>query len=166
LYSKLLLRPTVFCISCIYIPLTVFVRAILLGTARLRSILRSTWRSGDYLSGSGTDHCRCLSIDELHCMAGNSSERITMVHGTLRRVMCWGRGVRMTMQLVLKRVQGGEADPPCRDCGDILKSDTISFGQMLVPEVIERAMAAVLQCPNRRWSSACRTNFEVHLVSP
>src|SRR4029078_12835363 len=30
--------------------------------------------------------------------------------------------------------------PPCRDCGGILKSATISFGQALVPEVIERAM--------------------------
>ena len=30
--------------------------------------------------------------------------------------------------------------PQCRDCGGILKSDTISFGQQLVPEVIDRAM--------------------------
>jgi hypothetical protein len=36
------------------------------------------------------------------------------VHGTIRRVMCWGGGVRTTMQSVLKRVQDGEADPPCR----------------------------------------------------
>src|SRR6185369_7246209 len=35
-----------------------------------------------------------------------------------------------------------EADPPCLDCGGILKSDTISFGQNLVPEGIERAMRA------------------------
>jgi NAD-dependent deacetylase len=46
------------------------------------------------------------------------------------------------MQLVLERVRAGEADPHCRDCGGILKSDTISFGQQLVPEVIDRAMAA------------------------
>jgi len=41
---------------------------------------------------------------------------------------------------VLERVRAGEEDPPCRDCGGILKSDTISFGQQLVPEVIDRAM--------------------------
>ena len=46
------------------------------------------------------------------------------------------------MQEVLARVRGGEQDPPCLDCGGILKSDTISFGQALVPEVIERAMRA------------------------
>jgi NAD-dependent deacetylase len=39
-------------------------------------------------------------------------------------------------------VRAGEEDPPCRDCGGILKSDTISFGQQLVPEVIDRAMQA------------------------
>jgi NAD-dependent deacetylase len=31
---------------------------------------------------------------------------------------------------------------PCRDCGGILKSATISFGQPLVPAVIERALRA------------------------
>jgi NAD-dependent deacetylase len=39
-------------------------------------------------------------------------------------------------------VRAGEEDPPCRSCGGILKSATISFGQALVPEVIERAMQA------------------------
>jgi NAD-dependent deacetylase len=46
------------------------------------------------------------------------------------------------MQNVLERVRAGEADPLCLDCGGILKSDTISFGQQLVPEVIDRAMQA------------------------
>jgi len=37
-------------------------------------------------------------------------------------------------------VRAGEEDPACRSCGGILKSATISFGQQLVPEVIDRAM--------------------------
>ena len=44
------------------------------------------------------------------------------------------------MQSVLERVRGGEDDPSCATCGGILKSDTISFGQSLVPAVIESAM--------------------------
>jgi len=43
---------------------------------------------------------------------------------------------------VLQRVRAGERDPPCERCGGILKSATISFGQPLVPEVIDRAMRA------------------------
>jgi NAD-dependent deacetylase len=80
------------------------------------------------------------NIDELHQIAGNSPELIIEVHGTMRRVMCWDCGMRAPMQKALDRVRAGEEDPKCRACGGILKSDTISFGQQLVPEVIDRAM--------------------------
>ncbi len=80
------------------------------------------------------------NIDGLHQIAGNSPGRVIEVHGTMRRFMCWGCGMRGPMQRVLERVRAGEEDPRCRDCGGILKSDTISFGQQLVPEVIDRAM--------------------------
>jgi len=82
------------------------------------------------------------NIDELHRIAGNSPARTIEVHGTMRRVVCWGCGDRMPMQEVLARVRAGEDDPACPRCGGILKSDTISFGQALVPEVIDRALAA------------------------
>jgi NAD-dependent deacetylase len=82
------------------------------------------------------------NIDELHQLAGNSPDKVIEVHGTMRRVMCMSCGMRAPMQKALDRVRAGEADPPCRDCGGILKSDTISFGQQLVPEVIDRAMLA------------------------
>jgi NAD-dependent deacetylase len=80
------------------------------------------------------------NIDELHQIAGTSPERVVEVHGTVRRVMCMSCGMRAPMEKALDRVRAGEADPPCRVCGGILKSDTISFGQALVPEVIARAM--------------------------
>jgi NAD-dependent deacetylase len=85
------------------------------------------------------------NIDELHQLAGNSPDRVIEVHGSIRRFMCFGCGMRGPMQLVLERVRAGEADPACRDCGGILKSDTISFGQQLVPQVIDRAMLAATQ---------------------
>ena len=82
------------------------------------------------------------NIDELHQVAGNSPDKVIEVHGSMRRFMCWGCGMRGPMQRVLERVRAGEEDPACRDCGGVLKSDTISFGQQLVPEVIDRAMRA------------------------
>jgi len=85
------------------------------------------------------------NIDELHQVAGNSRERVIEVHGTMRKFMCFGCGMRGAMQLVLERVRAGEEDPHCRDCGGILKSDTISFGQQLVPEVIDQAMQAAAE---------------------
>ena len=64
------------------------------------------------------------------------------MHGTVREFVCMSCGARGPMPVVLERVRAGEEDPPCRDCGGILKSATISFGQQLVPEVIDRAMQA------------------------
>ncbi len=79
------------------------------------------------------------NIDELHQMAGNSPGKVIEVHGTVRKVVCMNCGMTEPMQKALDRVRAGEEDPPCRDCGGILKSATISFGQQLVPEVIDRA---------------------------
>jgi NAD-dependent protein deacetylase/lipoamidase len=80
------------------------------------------------------------NIDGLHLRAGHAAARVIEVHGTLHEVTCWGCGWRGPMQPVLDRVRAGEPDPPCDTCGGILKSATISFGQALVPEVIERAL--------------------------
>ncbi len=82
------------------------------------------------------------NVDELHQIAGNTRDKVVEVHGTIRRVMCWRCGRRSPMEETLARVRAGEADPACPDCGGILKSDTISFGQALVPEVIDRALTA------------------------
>ncbi len=82
------------------------------------------------------------NIDGLHQRAGIPAEKVIEVHGTLHYAMCLSCGWRGDMQIVLARVRAGEQDPACTECGGILKSDTISFGQALVPEVIDRAMQA------------------------
>ncbi len=85
------------------------------------------------------------NIDGLHQKAGNSPRRVIEVHGTLHAVVCLSCGCKGPMQATLERVRAGEADPPCEQCGGVLKSDTISFGQPLVPEVIDRAMRAAAE---------------------
>ena len=80
------------------------------------------------------------NIDGLHQRAGVSADKVIEVHGTLHQVMCLSCGWRGPMQQTLDRVRAGEEAPECLDCGGLLKSDTISFGQQLIPEVIERAM--------------------------
>src|SRR5262245_48128983 len=86
------------------------------------------------------------NVDELHQRAGNSPAKVIEVHGTMRWSRCWGCGDRRPMDEILERVDAGEEDPPCEVCGGILKSDTISFGQNLVPEVIDGAMRASSDC--------------------
>ena len=79
------------------------------------------------------------NVDELHQRAGVDPDLVIEVHGTMRSVVCMSCGETAPMEKVLARVDAGEEDPPCRTCGGILKSATISFGQSLVPEVIDRA---------------------------
>src|SRR3982074_1418828 len=86
------------------------------------------------------------NIDELHQQAGNSPGLVIEVHGTMRRVMCWECGERAPGEKRRPRVRAGEEDPNCRSCGGILKSDTISFGQALDPDVLAAAEAAALDC--------------------
>jgi NAD-dependent deacetylase len=85
------------------------------------------------------------NIDGLHQRAGSSAGKVIEVHGTMREVMCMQCDWRGPMPPVLDRVRAGEEDPPCAQCGGILKSATISFGQPLVPAVIARAMRAAAE---------------------
>jgi len=86
------------------------------------------------------------NIDGLHQAAGTSPDRVVEIHGTILEVMCMACGERGPMHATLDRVRAGEEDPPCRRCGGILKSATISFGQALVTEDLSRATEAAQEC--------------------
>ena len=59
--------------------------------------------------------------------------------------------------------EAGEEDPPCRRCGGILKSATISFGQGLDPATLRRAVTAGRASPTCCSPSAPR--LQVHPVA-
>lgn len=82
------------------------------------------------------------NVDGLHQAAGSSPDRVVEIHGTLQEVQCMRCDDRAPMANALRRVIDGEEDPPCRSCGGILKSATISFGQGLVATDLERAQHA------------------------
>jgi len=86
------------------------------------------------------------NIDELHQKAGTDPAKVVEIHGTMRHVVCMSCGERAPMERALERVRAGEDDPPCRTCGGILKSATISFGQNLVVDDLERAQRAAEEC--------------------
>ena len=86
------------------------------------------------------------NVDGLHQKAGTSPALVVEIHGTAREVTCLSCGERAAMERALARVRAGEEDPPCRTCGGILKSATISFGQSLVAEDLRRAERAARAC--------------------
>ena len=86
------------------------------------------------------------NVDGLHLAAGSDPTLVVEVHGTTREVACLSCDERAPMERAVARVRAGEEDPPCRSCGGMLKSATISFGQSLVPDDLQRAEGAARQC--------------------
>ncbi len=86
------------------------------------------------------------NIDGLHLAAGSSPEKTIEIHGTVHEAKCLQCGWRGPMSETLQRVESGAEDPDCLVCGGMLKSATISFGENLVPEDLERAHRAAKRC--------------------
>jgi NAD-dependent deacetylase len=86
------------------------------------------------------------NIDGLHQAAGSSPALVHEIHGTVHEVVCVGCGERTSMRAALERVAAGEPDPSCLRCGDVLKSATVYFGQMLDEQVVAECTAAAADC--------------------
>ncbi|GGT79463.1 NAD-dependent protein deacetylase 2 [Actinomadura citrea] len=86
------------------------------------------------------------NIDGLHQRAGSTDGAVIEIHGTAREAVCLSCELRTPMQEIIARVEAGEADPPCAECGGIQKSATISFGQALDQHVLDAAITAARSC--------------------
>ena len=86
------------------------------------------------------------NFDGLHHDAGNEAKRIVEIHGTSREAACTLCGTRSSMIDLQQRIDAGEIDPRCPECGGYLKSATILFGQR-VPEIeLTRAREMAASC--------------------
>jgi NAD-dependent deacetylase len=86
------------------------------------------------------------NVDGLHRAAGSDPDRLVEIHGTVHDAKCLRCGWRGPMADTLDRVRRGEEDPACSECGGMLKSATISFGEDLVAEDLLRAQRAAAEC--------------------
>jgi NAD-dependent deacetylase len=81
------------------------------------------------------------NIDGLHARAGTTAERLVELHGTNSLVECQTCGRRSDPAPHFEEF-GKTRRPPVCECGGFLKPATISFGQNLRNEDLERAEAA------------------------
>ncbi|MFJ8110674.1 SIR2 family NAD-dependent protein deacylase [Streptomyces sp. NPDC096132] len=86
------------------------------------------------------------NVDGLHQLAGVPDRKVLELHGTARSVVCTKCHARGPMEDALARVEAGEEDPPCLECGGILKSATVMFGERLDPVVLGDALAITKAC--------------------
>jgi NAD-dependent deacetylase len=86
------------------------------------------------------------NVDGLHQLAGMPDRKVLELHGSSRTVVCTACEAAGPMAEALRRVAAGEEDPACRECGGILKSATVMFGQALDPAVLGEAVAVTKAC--------------------
>jgi NAD-dependent deacetylase len=86
------------------------------------------------------------NIDGLHQAAGSSEARVVELHGTNRWVECVDCGKLSHPDPAVAAFLAARRVPTCDGCGGWLKFATISFGQSLKPEVVERAFAEAAAC--------------------
>ncbi|MEU8587639.1 Sir2 family NAD-dependent protein deacetylase [Streptomyces sp. NPDC048664] len=86
------------------------------------------------------------NVDGLHQLAGMPERKVLELHGTARSVVCTSCRARGPMRDAIARVEAGEDDPLCLECGGILKSATVMFGERLDPAVLGEALAITKAC--------------------
>ena len=85
------------------------------------------------------------NVDGLHERSGFPGERLVNIHGTGSRIRCTACGAEAAREVGQQQWEAGVAVPRCA-CGGAWKPATISFGQGLVAEDLERAMRAAAGC--------------------
>ncbi len=91
------------------------------------------WREGRLVG------CVTQNIDGLHQAAGLPDEAVAELHGNTRRARCLRCEQTWPTETVLEWVDAGAADPSCPNCGGIVKTATVMFGEMLPQREMERA---------------------------
>jgi len=85
------------------------------------------------------------NVDGLHERSGVPPERLVNIHGTDSEAVCMACDARAAREVPQRLWEQGVAAPRC-DCGGAWKPATISFGQSLVAEDLERAMHEAGRC--------------------
>ena len=86
------------------------------------------------------------NVDGLHQAAGVPEERVIELHGNITQAGCLACGKRFELDDIRAEFQRTERAPSCDACGGHVKAATISFGQPLPEEALDRSRAEALAC--------------------
>jgi NAD-dependent deacetylase len=78
------------------------------------------------------------NIDNLHQQSGFAPDRVIELHGNTTYARCIGCGKAYDLAWVKQRFDDSGA-PDCTDCGEPVKTATISFGQAMPEDAMARA---------------------------
>ena len=91
-------------------------------------------------------HIITQNIDNLHQMSGIPADRVVELHGNTRYAKCLDCGTRSELEPIRVHFETQGEPPDCTECGGLLKTATISFGQAMPEREMERAERATRAC--------------------
>lgn len=86
------------------------------------------------------------NIDGLHQQAGVPAELVIELHGNSTYAVCLECSKRYEIEPILRAFTADGTLPICDDCGGIVKTATISFGQQMPEDALRRAFNETLAC--------------------
>lgn len=79
------------------------------------------------------------NVDGLHHKSGLDDDIVAELHGNVRNSHCMSCGTSWPTEAVLEWVEAGADDPACPECGGMVKTNTIMFGEMLPEQEVRQA---------------------------
>lgn len=79
------------------------------------------------------------NIDGLHQKSGVPQDRVIELHGSTRKFRCVPNSHIIDGDIIQQQLEQGELDPRCPECGGVLRSDTVLFGESLPRAALEMA---------------------------
>ena len=86
------------------------------------------------------------NIDNLHQAAGVPGDDVIELHGNTTFATCLDCGMRYELAHIRERFMSAGGHAPDCACGGYIKTATVSFGQAMPEEAMQRAQAWALDC--------------------
>jgi len=91
-------------------------------------------------------HVITQNIDDLHQASGIPAGQVIELHGNTRYAKCLDCGRREELEPIRVHFEAHGEAPDCAQCGGLLKTATISFGQAMPEVEMERAERVTWAC--------------------
>lgn len=91
-------------------------------------------------------HIITQNVDGLHQKSGTPDEQVIELHGNASYATCLDCGKRYELEDIRQEFEASGSPPDCSACHGIIKTATISFGQAMPVDEMERAQDATLAC--------------------
>ena len=86
------------------------------------------------------------NIDGLHQASGVPDEQVIELHGNSTYARCLDCGARQELADIRRKFLADDTLPVCADCNGIVKTATISFGQSMPVDEMQKAEMETLAC--------------------